>query len=69
MIHQKSPNKCYVQSDNEVVNFTLGSNKIYKLDLADQSENYQYKYSKKPVKAINGTLYATSETIEKAFNV
>ncbi len=65
----ESPNKCYVQSDNEVVNFTLGSNKIYKLDLADQSENYQYKYSKKPVKAINGTLYATSETIEKAFNV
>lgn len=65
----ESSNKCYVQSENEVANFTLGSNKIYKLDLADQSENYEYRYSKKPVKAINGKLYATSETIEKAFNV
>lgn len=65
----ESSNKCYVQNENEVANFTLGSNKIYKLDLADQSENYEYRYSKKPVKAINGKLYATSETIEKSFNV
>lgn len=65
----ESSNKCYVQNENEVANFTLGSNKIYKLDLADQSENYEYRYSKKPVKAINGKLYASSETIEKSFNV
>ena len=65
----ESSNKCYVQNENEVANFTLGSNKIYKLDLADKSENYEYRYSKKPVKAINGKLYATSETIEKSFNV
>ena len=65
----ESTNKCYVQSENEVANFTLGSNKIYKLDLAGQAENYEYVYTKKPVKAINGQLYGTSEAIEEAFNV
>lgn len=61
--------KCYVQSDNEVANFSLGSNKVYKLDLTNSSETYEYVYTKNPVKAINGVLYASSETIEKAFNV
>lgn len=60
--------KCYVQSENEVANFSLGSNKIYKLDLSNGT-NYEYVYSKKPVKAMNGILYASAETIEKAFNV
>ena len=65
----ESTNKCYVQSENEVANFTLGSNKIYKLDLAGQDENYEYVYIKKPVKAINGQLYGTSEAIEEGFIV
>ena len=62
-------NKCYVQNENEVANFTLGSNKIYKLDLTSETENYEYSYEQKPVKAIGGVLYATSEMIESAFNV
>ena len=68
---EKSENasKCYIQNKNEVANFSLNSNKIYKLDLADNSENYEYFYAKKPVKAINGKLYATTDAIEKAFNV
>lgn len=61
--------KCYIESENEVANFSLGSNKIYKLDLTKDSENYEYIYTKNPVKAINGVLYATSEAIEKAFNL
>lgn len=61
--------KCYIQNENEVANFILGSNKIYKLDLTNSTENYEYVYTNKPVKAIGGVLYATSETIEKAFNV
>ena len=61
--------KCYIESENEVANFSLGSNKIYKLDLTKDSENYEYMYTKNPVKAINGVLYATSEAIEKAFNL
>lgn len=61
--------KCYIQNENEVANFSLESNKIYKLDLTKTNENYEYEYTKKPVKAKEGILYATSEAIEKAFNI
>ncbi len=61
--------KCYVQNEKEVVNFALGSNQIYKLDLSSGEQNYKYEYSEDPVKAIDGELYATSEMIEKAFNL
>lgn len=64
--------KCYVQSKEgkEVANFTLNSNKVYKLDLTTNStDNYEYIYADKPVKANNGVLYADSEMIEEAFNV
>ncbi len=65
----ESSSKCYVESENEVANFELNSKKIYKLDLNARAENYEYVYSEKPVRAINGELYASAETIEKAFNV
>ena len=61
--------KCYVQNENEVANFSLGSNTIYKLDLTASAENYENVYVDDPVIAKNGVLYATSEAIEKAFNV
>ena len=61
--------KCYIQSENEVANFSLGSNIIYKLDLTVDGADYQNVYVDDPVKAINGVLYATSEAIEQAFNV
>ncbi len=62
-------NKCYVQCNDEVANFTLNSKKIYKLTTTRNNSNYEYYYTDKPVKAINGKLYATSDGIEKAFNV
>lgn len=62
-------NKCYVQCNDEVANFTLNSKKIYKLTTTQNNSNYEYYYTDKPVKAINGKLYATSDGIEKAFNV
>ena len=62
-------NKCYIKNESEVANFALGSEKIYKLDLTNKTENYEYLYAKNPVKAINGKLYATSEMLEKAFNI
>ena len=66
----ETQSKCYIQSDNEVANFALNSDKIYKLLLKDNSTgNYDYYYAKKPVKAINGKLYASSDAIENAFNV
>lgn len=61
--------KCYIQSENEIANFTLNSEKIYKLAISKQQANYEYVYAKKPIKAINGKLYITSDGLEKAFNV
>ena len=65
----ESQSKCYVQSENEVANFTLGSNTIYKLDLTQNNSDYEYVHIKNPVKAINGVLYTTTEGIQEAFNV
>lgn len=63
--------KCYVQCDDEVANFSLNSDKIYKLSTTKSSSdsNYEYFVMDKPVKAIDGKLYATAEGIQKAFNV
>lgn len=61
--------KCYVENESGVANFSLNSNKIYKLDLTKDNENYWYMYSKEPVKAINGVLYATAEAAERAFDI
>lgn len=61
--------KCYVQNENEIANFELGQNKIYKLDLTKNNADYEYAYIKNPVKAINGVLYTSAEGLEKAFNI
>lgn len=61
--------KCYVQCDDEIANFALNSNKIYKLTTSNNGTNYDYFYISKPVKAINGVLYAPIDAIEKAFNI
>ena len=61
--------KCYVECSNEIANFSLNSNKIYKLLTSNKDLNYDYYYTSKPVKAMNGVLYTTSEGLELAFNV
>lgn len=62
-------NKCYIQNSNEIANFVLNSNKIYKLKISDNTSNYEYYSADKPVKAINGKLYATTDALENAFNM
>lgn len=63
--------KCYVQSktDEEICNLELSSNKLYKLDLTNKDQNYEYYYTKNAVFSNNGVLYGDTEIIEKAFNV
>lgn len=65
----EEPSKCYIQNENEVVNFELGQTKIYKLDLTKTNNDYEYAYMKNPVKAIEGVLYVSTEGLEKAFNI
>lgn len=61
--------KCYIQCEDEIANFALNSNKIYKLTISDNNANYDYYYASKPVKAMNGKLYATTDALENAFNM
>ncbi len=61
--------KCYVECEGEVANLTLNSNKIYKLSLESRDNNYTYIYMDKPVKAIDGELYITTDGMQKVFNV
>ena len=62
--------KCYVQNDNEIANLSLGSKKIYKLDITKKSNTeYQEVDIDEPIEAIDGVLYMTTNAMEKAFNV
>lgn len=65
----ESKSKCYVQSKTEVVNVSLGSNKIYKLELTQNSSNYKYIYLKEAIKSNQGVLYAKEEAASKIFNL
>lgn len=62
----ENASKCYVESENEITNFSLNSNTIYKII---PNSNYEYIQIDEPVKAINGELYTTIDGIQKAFNV
>ncbi len=62
-------NKCYIINENEVVNFELGEEKIYRLDLTENNKNYVYSYMKQPVKGIGGVLCISTQGMEEAFNV
>lgn len=65
----EDPSKCYIQGTNEIANFSLNSNKIYKLNLQERDSNYEYFYLDEKVVAYNGELYTTTQGIETAFNV
>ena len=68
---QRSENqsKCYVQSENEVANFSLDSKTIYKLDLTTTGNDYETVEVEEAIFAEGGVLYASPEAIQKAFNV
>ena len=64
----EEPNKCYVENKDEIATFSLNSNKIFKKEKSGENK-YQYYYTKKPVKSIDGKLYLSVDGIEKAFNI
>lgn len=69
MNKSEESSKCYIQNEDEVANFALNSNKIYKLETSNSSSGYELYYAKNPVKAKEGVLYASVDAIEKAFNI
>lgn len=60
--------KCYIQSENEVVNFSLNSDTIYKIK-PNSTTNYESFQINEPIKAIDGELYVSIDGLKKAFNV
>lgn len=66
--YSEDTTKCYVQCDNEVATFSLGSNKIYKI-LLDGNNDYEYYEIAEPVRMINNQLCTTIEGAKIAFNI
>lgn len=61
--------KCYVEGADETTSFYLNDNKIYKLPSNKLSEEYTVYDTTNTVKELNDIMYASTETISKAFNV
>ncbi|MBR3249763.1 MAG: WG repeat-containing protein [Clostridia bacterium] len=68
MTKSEEANQCYVECENEIAMFSLGSKQIYK-KLTDEDSGYDVFSIDEPVKAIEGELYTTISGIEKAFNL
>ncbi len=68
-------NKCYVSAIKEnttyeeIANYELNSNILYKLDLSDNNREYEYLELDSKVIEKNNKLYTTMDGIEKGFNV
>lgn len=63
-------NKCYtIRSGYEVAIYTNQSKVIYKLNLQNNSSDYEECYIDRDVFANNGVLYASTDGIEKGYNV
>ena len=60
-------NQCYVETDEEVAAFKVGSDKIEKFD--NNTKQVTYFHIDEPVQMIDGKLYTTPDGIEKAYNV
>lgn len=67
--YNEDTSNCYLESENEIAGFEVGSNKLYKIDPKDASTNYEWYELDEPVKLLNNKLYCTSDAIKIAFNV
>lgn len=62
--------KCHViRDDYEVALFTEGSKVVYKLNLQEDSNNYQECFVDTAVYKSNGKLYGSVDTIEQSYNL
>ena len=65
----QSQNECYVESISEVTAFTLNSNTIYKKNLTNSGEDYEYLTLPKTVITYNGKMYTNLEGARTGFNL
>lgn len=67
--YTSSEDKCYVQGKEETTSFFLNDNKIYKSNAEEFSSEYSVISTSNPTVEIKGIIYASIDTINKAFNV
>ena len=67
LISEEDPTKCYIRSQNEIASFTLELDKIYKTK-PGVTNNFEYYSISKPVKNVNGILYAPMDAMVLATN-
>ena len=65
--YNEDETECNVEQKYEVAGYELNSEKMYKVIREDGT--YEYFSLDKPVKSINGKLYASKEGIEIGFNI
>lgn len=62
--------KCYIEKEKrEVAMYELNSKTIYKLDLENNNNDYNYCYTNKTVFRSNGKLYTSVDGIEQGYNI
>lgn len=61
--------KCYVEGALETASFYLNDNKVYKLLISESNSQYEEYTTTNPVININNKMYASTDTISRAFNV
>ena len=66
--YTEEQNKGYVSNKQEIAGFEAGLNTLYKGVATDNVQNYDWYTLDAPVKIIQGKLYMTSKSFEKAFN-
>lgn len=65
----EAKNKCFIEGENDIANFVLASNKVYKLEKTSSQSGYKYFYCKQPIASMDGKLYISTDGMEQAFNV
>ena len=66
-LYNEDVTECNIEQEYEVAGYELNSNKMYKVVIEDGS--YEYFSLDKPIKSINGKLYASEYGVEIGFNV
>ena len=60
--------KCYVESENEIIDFSVNSQKVQKTNLLEVENKYIYEDLKYPIQYINDEMCINTEDLQVAMN-
>ena len=65
----EDPNKCYIETESEIIDFVVNSNKIEKTSLLQTENKYKYENLKYPIEYINEEMYINAEDLQSAMRI